>query len=263
MVRKHPGTKASMTDEEPEKEVYPNEDGMQMLPDMLEGDLSMSRQKQPFQRFFTCSSVAYGGRQPSYTHIAERMVQEPGSVISPERIPDGVTILRDMKHWSRAELNAWTRLIDGTQWELLPWNRCFGWLEPPSGSAGVIRDILTTPVAGSKINWTARELVFGEQMKLKANKPSGAQVALHLPPAQTSHIYVPYSVDLYCALASIHSAYNSFLALMKEIALMEQEGPVHNEVGFSDHGAGGNQHVPSSNDLALSGKLHPAPWLVS
>jgi hypothetical protein len=108
--------------------MYPNEHGWPMIPDPEILGLHMSEQKVLPRHYFSMTSseylrlkvllgvyptpsVALGGVQPSYKRIEEKMAAQPGSVISPSRLPPGITVLHNMKYWSRAETDAWIKHI--------------------------------------------------------------------------------------------------------------------------------------------------------
>jgi hypothetical protein len=48
-----------------------------------------------------------------------------------------------------------------------------------------------------------------------------------LPLVRTSHTYAVYSVDLFQALSPLHEANTNLSSLVKEIAQMEHQGPIH------------------------------------
>jgi hypothetical protein len=274
--------------------VYPNKHGWPMIPDLDILGLHMSKQKVLLRRYFAASSsgyigsmlllcayrpppVARGGVQPSYKHIEAMMVAQPGSVISPSRLPSGITLLRDMKYWSRSETDAWIQHILQGQRGTLPLKHRFNWQLLLGTAKQRDRHLTCVTFAAeptSRLNWTPEELLYTERIRI----PSNSDHNLHkgVPYARTSHIYAPYTLDLFNALSTLHENTPGMRDLLSAIARMEELGPIHvsvfrvvhcstniakNSVGFSDHEATSNPHVPTSKIRSLAKHLEPAQWL--
>jgi hypothetical protein len=50
---------------------------------------------------------------------------------------------------------------------------------------------------------------------------------LSLPEARTTHVYAPYSLDLFNGLCTSHEGVPGMCELLSAIAKMEEVGPVH------------------------------------
>ncbi|KAG9097446.1 hypothetical protein FS749_006280 [Ceratobasidium sp. UAMH 11750] len=245
--------------------IWPNKHGWPMFPDIKGMGLLMKDELRLARRYLTCLSLAYGGTQPSYTRIEESMKQNPGHAIDPARMPRGVATLRDPRHWKRPKRNAWIDRFCSGQDGGLPEPEVFAYRvlpQLPSAHEIIIDEIRTTPVAGVRIPWTAEELLFGEKMTLETTDATADnRQEQQLPLARTNHIYAPYSIDLYDALESIHAEEAWMMDLFNEVACMEDEGPIHNGIGFSDNPDNANPHVPHSSLPSLARQLSPASWL--
>lgn len=169
------------------------------------------------------------GVQPSYVRIAERMNRDPGYYIEEQRLPAGIMVLRDMKLWLRAELDAWMKHILAGQNGSIPSSRRLAWrITPrPAGEPDVPApaiDLSTAPMG--TVRWTAEELLYQEHQKLKEDQPEKPSWK-GLPLARTTYVYVPYSVDLFHALEQMHDSTRGMQDLLTEIARMEELGPIH------------------------------------
>lgn len=218
-----------------------------MLPRLDILKLSMADEKILFRRYFTLISgthvtqrchwcllkslAAMGGTQPSYHRIAEHMKKNPGSYIELLRMPDDFPILRDLRHWVRAEIRAWTKHILDGQMGLLPPEKRFAWriIPRPAGEPlRIVSSFCQVPVKEAHIRWTKTELLYAKKMYEDDSVAETSLVMWNgLPLARTSHIYSPYSLSLYQHLTSIHSDHESLLHLIQEVARMEQLGPIH------------------------------------
>jgi hypothetical protein len=205
------------------------------------------------------------------------MVAQPGSVISPSRLPPGITLLRDMKYWSRSETDAWIQHILQGQRGTLPLKHRFNWQLLPGGAKQGDRHLTRVTFAAepaSRLKWTPEEILYAERVRIPSN--SDHNLYKGLPYAQTSHIYAPYTLDLFNALSTLQENTPGMRDLLSAIARMEELGPIHvsvfrvvhcstniakNSVGFSDHEATSNPHVPTSNNRSLAKHLEPAQWL--
>jgi hypothetical protein len=173
-------------------------------------------------------SVVLGGTQPSYKRIEERMIIEPGSFMVPARMPPNISVLRDMKYWTRAETDAWLQhLLEGQRGQLPPRSQ-FMWRLLPGGTRGVEKVIETVCFAASsasRLQWTPEELLYAEQNSLPSH--GDLDPRLELPEAQTTHVYAPYSLDLFNGLCTAHDDIAAMRDLLSAIAKMEEVGPVH------------------------------------
>jgi hypothetical protein len=172
-----------------------------------------------------------GGTQPSYSRIAARMEQDPGSVIEQGRMPAGFPILRDIKYWTRLELDAWLKHILDGQNGLIPDQNRFIWRllpRPPKEPKLPPRQVSFKRFDGNHVRWTAEELLFAER-KRAGHVPGPTRAAnwKGLPPARGSHVYAPYNVDLFTALRFIHEGHQGMREVLSEAAKMEELGPIH------------------------------------
>lgn len=146
-------------------------------------------------------------------------------------MPAGHQVFRDLKHWIRAEIQAWsTHILDG-QRGLIPPERRFGWRiipRPPGEPLRVQQNFRPVPVHGAVIRWTKAELRYAEAA-LKSSAPASIadDVWKGLPLVRTSHIYSPYTGTLYQELIHIHQSDDMFIRLIQEAARVEQLGPPH------------------------------------
>jgi hypothetical protein len=180
-----------------------------------------------------------GGTQPSYSRIAARMEQQPGSVIEESRMPAGFPVSRDIKFWTRLELDAWLKhILDGQKgvireenhfiWRLLP--------RPPKEPELPPRPVSFRCLEGHNVRWTPEELLFAERKRV-AHVPGPARDDnwKGLPPARGSHVYAPYNVDLFTALRLIHEGHQGMREVLSEAAKMEELGPIHVRMPFNLH----------------------------
>jgi hypothetical protein len=176
-------------------------------------------------------TVAQGGGQPSYLNIERAMQDCPNSVILKRRLPTNFTILRDLRLWSRADINLWVRhLLDG-QDGILPPERRFGWRSVPQPKGRpelVVESFQPIPVDRKAIPWTAAELLYGQLME---KPPSNTQQVPNpwggLPLARSNHIYSPYSIQQYNTLVDIHAEDELMLDLIAQVVTLERLGPIH------------------------------------
>ncbi|KAG8697838.1 hypothetical protein FRC08_006300 [Ceratobasidium sp. 394] len=197
-----------------------------------------------------------GGCQLPYAKIEIDMREEPGSWIEERRMPPGVKILRDMRHWTRAELNGWLSLFIASQSGDLPPDRRFEMTQVPQKGSRPPKNIQGQPlphVDAWEYGWTSDELLYAQRM---TSHPEGnIQHEEHhgLPPARRSHIYSPFQLDLFEALISTHAEHPGMIALIKEVAA----------IGLCEIDPPGNPHVPRATEHSLSNSLQPAPWLTA
>jgi hypothetical protein len=98
-----------------------------------------------------------GGSNPSYTQIEEQMCREPDRGILASRMPREIRVLRNMKHWSRAELEHWKAHILAGQRGQIPESSVFAWRvlprprnEPPK----LVEHPTRSLYPGASVQWT-------------------------------------------------------------------------------------------------------------
>jgi hypothetical protein len=137
-----------------------------------------------------------------------------------------------MKHWSRAELDHWKEHILAGQRGQIPESSVFAWRilpHPRNEEPRLVETFSRSSYSGTSVRWTPNELLYAEKMRL----PPPQEITQNhsrwngLPLARTSHIYTVYSVDLFQALLSLHEANTNLSSLVREIAQMEHQGPIH------------------------------------
>ncbi|KAG8709381.1 hypothetical protein FRC08_018373 [Ceratobasidium sp. 394] len=197
------------------------------------------------------------------------MKRSPDMWIESQRMPPGITVLQDMWHWSRVELDAWiTRFLD-SQSGWLSGTDTFDMVQVPAGGSRppiMLQGRPLPEVDPARFNWTSEELLYGEYMARQQQQEGRLNEhadPLGLPLARQSHIYVPFTIDLFQALMTLHKEHSSMVALIKEVACMEAEGLIHNEQGFLNGNHKDNAHVPYGDEPSLGDQLQPARWLGS
>jgi hypothetical protein len=173
-----------------------------------------------------------GGSNPSYTFIEDAMRLESDMIILARRMPREVQVLRDMKYWSRAELDLWKAHILAGQRGEIPESSVFYWRVLPhrrNETPKVIEEPTRSLCPGARVQWTVNELLYADKLRLPvaSRLPPEQSLWNGLPQARTSHIYAVYSVDLFQALLSLHEKDTDFCSLVKEVAQMEHQGPIH------------------------------------
>jgi hypothetical protein len=171
--------------------------------------------------------VVLGGTQPLYKRIEARMTSDPGSIIVPTRMPCNVPVLRDMKYWTRAETDGWLHhLLEGQRGQLAP-RAQFMWRILPSNTRGMDEVVETVCFAASLkpwLQWTPEELLYMERVSLPSHGDPDPR--LELLEARTTHVYAPYSLDLFNGLCTVHEDVPGMCDLLSAIVKMEV-GPVH------------------------------------
>jgi hypothetical protein len=180
-----------------------------------------------------------GGTQPSYSRIAAKMEQDPGSVVEASRMPPGFPVLRDVKFWTRLELDAWLKhIVDGQKGGVPQQNRFIWRLLPRPAKERELppRPVSFKAIEGHTVRWTAEELLFAARKRAE-QMPRATQDDnwKGLPPARGSHVYAPYNVDLFTALRFIHEGHQGMRELLSEAAKMEELGPIHVRKGYISH----------------------------
>jgi hypothetical protein len=160
------------------------------------------------------------------------MWSSPNSVILKRRLPANCPILRDLRLWTRAEINSWVRhLLDG-QDSKLPAECHFGWRSVPQAKGrpeAVVEFFELRPVDRKAVPWTPAELLYGQLME---NAPCDTEPRVlnpwrGVPLARTNHIYSPYSIQQYNTLVDIHVEDELMLELISEVVTLERLGPIH------------------------------------
>jgi hypothetical protein len=172
-----------------------------------------------------------GGSNPSYMQIEEQMCREPDRVILVSRMPREIRVLCNMKHWLRAELEHWKAHILAGQHGQIPESSVFAWQvlpHPQNEPPKLVEHPTRSLYPGASVQWTLNELLYAKKMQLLVSPLSTAAQPTwkDLPLARTSHVYAVYSVDLFQALVSLHKKDHTLCSLVKEIAQMEQQGPI-------------------------------------
>jgi hypothetical protein len=183
-----------------------------------------------------------GGTQPSYSRIAARTEQDPGSVIETCRMPSGFPVLHDVKHWTRLELDAWLKHILDGQKGIIPEQNRFIWRllpRPPKEPELPPRLVLFRAIEAQNVRWTGEELLFAKRKRAEDSMgPTRDGNWKGLPHVHGSHVYAPYNVDLFTALCLIHEGHQGMREVLSEAAKMEELGPIHVHRGFIMHGSG-------------------------
>jgi hypothetical protein len=89
----------------------------------------------------------------------------------------------------------------------------------------VIETMCFAASLASWLQWTPEELLYVERI----SSPSQGDLdpRLKLPEARTTHVYAPYSLDLFNGLCTVHEDIAGMQDLLSAIAKMEEVGPVH------------------------------------
>jgi hypothetical protein len=159
------------------------------------------------------------------------MREDPNQVILTCRMPQGYKVLRDLRWWKRAEVNAWIKHILGGQSGVISAECRFAWRsvpQPKGHDTVIVESFRPFPVENAVIPWTRTERLYGEFMQESAQE-SVADVTpwSGLPCARTNHIYSPYTLEAYQNLIEIHAEDEAMLELIAEVASMEKLGPIH------------------------------------
>ncbi|KAG8776171.1 hypothetical protein FRC12_001058 [Ceratobasidium sp. 428] len=208
------------------------------------------------------ASVAQGGSTVPY----RRLETESTQWIDPARMPRNITILKDMKYWVKGDYEAWASHIEEGQFGRLAEHNIFqfrsithGYKQPPHPA---------TPLLGLTVNTdlyklTTVELLYGKNRRRKqvTQQKKLPVIDNWLPPARTLYIYAPFTIEQLQKLNLLHSVHKDFLALLKEIACMEGEGPIHNTTGLADDQTTLNAHVAMSEEETDFTNITPASWL--
>ncbi|KAG8714388.1 hypothetical protein FRC11_008676 [Ceratobasidium sp. 423] len=248
--------------EDAQPAIYPDENGFPQYPDLSDVSVNLTTQVRLLRRYFTLVAIAMGGVAPSYERISEDMKNGTRVWIRPECFPAGCMRFDDPKWWPKTHANAWGfHLVAGQNKSLPPHKRfCYALLPGARGTTrGPAPAFVPVPVPGAQIHWTTEELMYAEKIKLCAPSRAVLDAAYRdLPPARCSHVYQPFKVEVFQQVAVVHKSHAGMIDLFREIALMEELGPIQNTVGFSDSARRGNPHVPHSREISLAKEFLPA-----
>jgi hypothetical protein len=157
----------------------------------------------------------------------------PGSVVDLLRMPPGYTVLRDMKHWTRHELDSYKNHILAGQRHQIHESQYFQWREitltggrPPRITTFLEKE----PWPGSSLQYTSLERLYGQRVLMETSADPAATVqtmSSGLPLARTSHVYAAYSVELLNYLTGTHAQEPAMLELLMIVGRMEKLGPLH------------------------------------
>lgn len=217
-----------------------------MLPDLYTGLLRMPEQKQIMRRYLfslngrrssnckmgidTLWLVFQGGSGPLYQAIERLCTTSPGYAIKSKRMPPGVPIHRDPKHWTRVEFTSYHTHIHKGQRGELPDDEIFQYrLVYPEGSKDpkICLETTHTRDPHSTLKYTCGELL---RVKAVAQPAVGAVEAPQwngLPLTRTSHVYVCFRGDLFKTLLEFHQHHQELRDLLCEVVHMEQFSPLH------------------------------------
>lgn len=161
------------------------------------------------------------------------MIDRPGKVVEPSRMPRGLAVISDMKFWSREDLDKWITHILTGQIKASYVKKRFQFREIP-GPAGRVPRIVRTyeekPHPKSKLVYTPLELLYGKRVASEAQTQTKTSARADwgcLPLARTTHVYPAYDVQTFRALRKIHAEEEGMCALISAVAQMEKHGPIH------------------------------------
>ncbi|CAE6526884.1 unnamed protein product [Rhizoctonia solani] len=239
---------------EPKVAIYPDVDGWPTFPctDLLK--ISQDDERMLLCRYFHLTSVASGGVTPMWTRIARE--GNAGNSVRLECLPDGMTGLGNIKDWKRETMNKMRQhLIDGQEARLPP-NLKFFWYHVPvrEGSTPIILEVpLEQPVTGVTVPWTMAERRYGEWIARLRSPPtaSGDNAGASLPPARTTHVYVPFNLATFEDLQDLHEDDTMFFQLILSTATIERLGPIHCSRGLAELCSRSNPHLPPAGQSNL------------
>ncbi|KAG8706376.1 hypothetical protein FRC09_002438 [Ceratobasidium sp. 395] len=113
----------------------------------------MADQKKLVRRYFECWSATRRGGKIPYTRIEWDMRDNKVLWIDPARLPPGITVLSDMKGWTRAVLDSWILHLLWGQRKELPAEAVFAFAQVPRpGDLTPVptRELVDGPVDGVK-----------------------------------------------------------------------------------------------------------------
>lgn len=147
-------------------------------------------------------------------------------------MPAEYPVLRDPKHWLRAEFNSFHSLVHAGQRGELDDSSIFQYrIVYPEGQKEpkLCLETMHERDPNSTLKYTRGELLRGTDIAAASPGP-GSNPVEHwngLPLARTSHVYVCFRSDLFKGLLTIHQHHNELRNLLCETARMEQFGPIH------------------------------------
>jgi hypothetical protein len=113
-------------------------------------------------------TAAMGSTQPSYSRIAARMEQDPGSIIETCQMPLGYPVLQDIKYWTCLELDTWLKHILDSQEGIIPKQNRFIWRllpQPPKEPELPPCPVLFRAIEAQNVHWTGEELLFAKHKR--------------------------------------------------------------------------------------------------
>ncbi|KAF8608029.1 hypothetical protein BDV93DRAFT_504543 [Ceratobasidium sp. AG-I] len=241
--------------------VYPNSEGRPTIPDLRTLQLGIKEEKCLMRRFFKCAYLHAGHIKLSYKAVESRTASNPGSVISASRMPKNYVVLRDMKDWTRAELNGWIEHLRAGQTGKLDADRIFQFRSGDEDNFDLYR---TTPHIDSTLKYTEAELLYARRMESETEAPgsvSNVRKWNGLPPARTTHLYHAYKLELYEYLMNEHQEHSGMNELLRVIATMERYGPIHLTTGLADGHGSQNAHILPRVLGSMTKLIQPAAWL--
>ncbi|KAG8795078.1 hypothetical protein FRC12_018121 [Ceratobasidium sp. 428] len=182
-------------------------------------------------------------------------------------MPPGISVLKDVRFWVKRDVEAWATHLEKGQFGQLDESHVFQFHRVIRGHKGAA--VKSTPLAGLTVDpelykLTSAELLYSEGQRnreLLKKQPPAQSAQNWFPPAQTSHIYAPFTIDDLRKLSLLHSMHPELLALLREIACLEGKGPLHQVRWLCDQSETPNPHLSESEDIVDFAELTPALWL--
>ncbi|QRV87024.1 hypothetical protein RhiJN_15042 [Ceratobasidium sp. AG-Ba] len=112
-----------------------------------------------------------------------------------------------------------------------------------------------------RILWSSSELMYRQYLQGERGESASDCRALLLPLARTSHIYAAVSIDLFRAFSRVHDTHAELVELLREVCVMESEGPIHNTTPLSVIAPKPSVHVSADNGSDDEKGIVPAKWL--
>lgn len=165
--------------------------------------------------------------------MEEQCKRSPGYAIELKRLPPSIKVVRDPKHWTRADLTAFHKYILAGQRGELHESEIFQFRAIHAKGKSQARICVSTVRErdpSSTLKYTRGELLYGAK-KAKAGEQSPTRDARvlwkGLPLARTSHVYICFRGDLLQDLMRLYSHRVDLCDLIREVARMEKLGPLH------------------------------------
>ncbi|KAF8599480.1 hypothetical protein BDV93DRAFT_560280 [Ceratobasidium sp. AG-I] len=161
------GFNAPRSVENAEPNVYPDSQGMPMLPDLHSIKMKIGDQKRLVRRYIITKSLAAGGEAPRWGRMEQDMIARPGQVVDIARMPDKLHAITDMKNWTRPTLDLWIKHILRGQNDEAYVARRFQFREVPAAAGHVPRIALryeSNKHHNSKLVYTPLEELYGRRV---------------------------------------------------------------------------------------------------